>query len=85
MKEIVPHDDIKSIIQFICACIILIAGLVLMFLGFYAVPIGEISASVLSAIGECFTFAGALWGIERTYNYKTRKLEKIVYEKNKEE
>lgn len=85
MKEIVPHDHIKSIIQFICACIILIAGLVLMFLGFYAVPIGEISASVLSAIGECFTFAGALWGIERTYNYKTRKLEKIVYEKNKEE
>ena len=56
-----------------------------MFFGFYAVPIGEISASVLSAIGECFTFAGALWGIERTYNYKTRKLEKIVYEKNKEE
>lgn len=85
MKEIVPHDDIKSVVQFVSACIILIAGIVLMFLGFYAVPIGEISASVLSAIGECFTFAGALWGIERAYNYRTRKLENMVYHKNKEE
>lgn len=85
MKELAPHDEIKSVIQFVSACIILIVGLVLMFLGFYAVPIGEISASVLSAIGECFTFVGALWGIERNYNYRTKKLEKMVYEKNKEE
>ena len=46
----------------------------LLFLGFYAVPIGEISASVLTAYGETATFAGSLLGIDYTYRYKRDKL-----------
>lgn len=65
----------KSDIQFFLAIVVIIAGLVLMFFGFFAVPVGEISASVLTALGECFTFGGSLWGIERTYHYKTAELE----------
>ena len=65
----------KSTIQFFMAIIVILAGLVLMFMGFFAVPIGQISASVLTALGECFTFGGSLWSIERTYHYKTAELE----------
>lgn len=68
-------SDKKSTIQFIMAIIVILAGLVLMFMGFFAVPLGEISASVLTALGECFTFGGSLWSIERTYHYKTAELE----------
>lgn len=46
------------------------AGLVLLFLGFYAVPLGEIAPSVLTAFGEAATFSGALIGVD--YNYKFR-------------
>lgn len=65
-------------IQFAAALFVILCGLVLMFMGFFAVPVGEISASVLTALGECFTFGGSLWGIERTYNYKTKKLEQDI-------
>lgn len=71
----------KSDIQFFFAILVIVAGLVLMFFGFFAVPIGEISASVLTALGECFTFGGSLWGIERTYHYKTAELEHRYHHK----
>lgn len=85
MKRNPIHDDAKVIIQFVSACIIILVGIVLIFLGFYAVPVGEISASVLTAIGECFTFAGSLWSIERTYDYKTKKIERYVYDRERKE
>lgn len=69
------RSERKSDIQFVLAIIVILAGLTLMFMGFFAVPLGEISASVLTALGECFTFGGSLWGIERTYHYKTAELE----------
>lgn len=65
----------KENIQFIAAFIVILSGLLLMFLGFFTVPVGIIDASVLAGLGECLTFGGSLWGIERTYSYKTKKLE----------
>lgn len=67
--------ETKRLVQFLCAVAIILVGIVLLFFGFFAVPIGEIASSVLTAVGECFTFAGSLWGIERTYAYKTEKLD----------
>lgn len=62
--------ETKLSLQFILGVIVVLAGMVLLFLGFYAVPLGEISPSVLTAFGEAATFSGALIGVD--YNYKFR-------------
>ena len=68
-------EDTKRTIEFWLALILVLSGLVLLFLGFYAVPIGEISASVLTAYGETATFAGSLLGIDYSYRFKRDKLQ----------
>ena len=60
----------KLTIQVILAVLLVIAGIVMLFLGFYTTPTGEIHDSVLIAYGESSTFAGALLGIDYTYKYK---------------
>ena len=67
-------EETKRSIEFWFALILVLAGLVLLFLGFYSVPIGEISASVLTAYGETATFAGSLLGIDYSYRFKRDKL-----------
>lgn len=67
-------EDTKRAVEFWFALLLVVAGLILLFLGFYAVPIGEISASVLTAYGETATFAGSLLGIDYSYRYKRDKL-----------
>ena len=58
-------------IQLLTAAILSIGGLVLLFLGVYIEPQGQIHESLLVAFGETATFAGALFGID--YVYKKRK------------
>lgn len=65
----------KMTIQLILGSILVITGIVLLFLGFYAPVVGEISASVLTAYGEVSTFAGALIGIDYTYKFRMFKIE----------
>lgn len=48
------------------------AGVVLLFLGFWCNPTGQIHNSVLVGFGEVSTFAGALFGVD--YSYKFRYL-----------
>lgn len=67
-------QDKKLTIQFFTGLGVVLAGLVLLFLGFYAVPIGEIAPSVLTAFGETATFAGALIGIDYKYKFEEFKL-----------
>ena len=52
------------------AVFLTISGIALIFMGFWVVPTGEISNSVLIAFGELSTFAGALFGIDYTYKVK---------------
>lgn len=40
------------------------SGMVLLFMGFWVEPIGDIDQSVLIAFGEILTFVGALCGID---------------------
>lgn len=68
--------DKKLTLQMIIATVLVAAGITLLFLGFFAVPIGEISASVLTAFGEVGTFAGALLGIDYTYKYRMYKIDR---------
>lgn len=62
----------KMTVQLWVACIMCLAGLVLMFSGFWVAPEGEIHQSVLVAFGEVATFAGALFGVDYSYRMRNR-------------
>lgn len=74
----------KLTVEIVIATILALAGITLLFLGFYAVPVGEISATVLTAFGETATFSGALLGIDYSYRFKRYKLDVEEGVKNKE-
>lgn len=63
----------KMTIQLFLGCFLAIIGVILLFLSFFVPPTGVIHSSVLAAIGEVFTFSGALIGIDYTYKYKSIK------------
>ena len=81
-----PSDDMekkkfddklfKITLQSIVAGVVIIAGIVLIFLGFYADPTGEIHPSVLTAFGEASTLGGALLGVDASYKTKMYTLDK---------
>lgn len=50
-----------------------IFGVVLLTASFFVPPMGIIHSSVLAAIGEVFTFSGALIGID--YHYRAKEIE----------
>lgn len=52
---------------------LVVVGVALLWTSFFVTPLGIIDASVLAAVGEVFTFAGALIGIDYTYKYKVIK------------
>ncbi len=62
----------KASIQLITAAVLSIGGLVLLFCGVYITPQGEIHESLLVGFGEVATFAGALFGIDYTYKWKSK-------------
>lgn len=57
------NAETKDWIKFISSIVLLAAGVVLIFISIYLPPIGEIHTSVLTVIGEIFTFVGAVFGI----------------------
>lgn len=57
-------------VQLWVAVFLTIAGVVMLFCGFWVAPVGEIDHSVLVAYGEISTFAGALFGVDYTYRFK---------------
>lgn len=73
MKKLSQEQRLS--IQFWLGVAIVIVGLVLLFLGFYAVPIGQIAPSVLTAFGEIATFSGALIGVDYKYRYKEYEID----------
>lgn len=58
----------KMSVQLWIATLMCLAGLVLVFSGFWVDPEGEIHSSVLVAFGEVVTFAGALFGVDYSYS-----------------
>ena len=61
----------ERIIQLLIAAILSLAGIVLLFIGTWLAPQGEIHESVLVAFGEIATFAGSIIGID--YHYRSKK------------
>ena len=62
----------KPNIQLITAAVLSIGGLVLLFCGIFIEPQGQIHESLLIGFGEVATFAGALFGIDYTYKWKSK-------------
>lgn len=63
-----------------------IVGVALLWTGLFIPPLGEIHPSVLTALGEVFTFSGALVGIDYSYKVKSIKYIAGIYKpKEKEE
>ena len=60
----------KMTIQLWLGVCLVIMGVLLLWTSFFVHPMGIIDSSVLAAVGEVFTFAGALIGIDYTYKYK---------------
>lgn len=74
MKKFKPLNiEQKMTVQLFLGVFLAIIGVVLLFLSFFMPPMGIIDASVLAAIGEVFTFSGALIGIDYSYKYKSIK------------
>lgn len=65
----------KITLQLWLACLMCVAGLVLIFSGFWVDPEGEIHESVLVAFGEVVTFAGALLGVDYSYRWHSNRIE----------
>lgn len=63
----------KMTIQLWLGVLLAVCGMALLWTGLFLPPLGIIHASVLTALGEVFTFSGALIGIDYTYKYKTIK------------
>lgn len=70
MKDI-NNNKIKW--QIISAVAMIAVGAGLLIAGFIVKPTGEIHPSVLTALGEILTFAGALFGINANYHIKMKE------------
>lgn len=73
-------NDIKEWIIFGSGVLVLIAGIVLAFIGIYIPPAGMIEGSVLTVIAEFLTFAGSAMGIG---SYTAIQIHKINKESEK--
>lgn len=76
--------DIKDI-QIWIAIVLLIAGVILLFLGFFSSPLGIIHYSVITTSGELFTFASVLLGIDYHYSHLLQKTIADMQKKKEEE
>ena len=63
----------KLNIQLITATGLSIGGMVLLFIGTFIAPQGEIHESLLVGFGEVATFAGAIMGVDYTYKHKNNQ------------
>ena len=64
----------KMNVQLWLGFILAIFGMLLICVSFIVPPLGVIHSSVLAAIGEIFTFSGALIGID--YHYKEKRYQR---------
>lgn len=71
----------KDKIQIFTAIISLLFGFSLTLAGFIISPAGEIHDSVLWVLGQCFIYAGSIFGI---HTYYSGKLDEFEFKINKQ-
>lgn len=64
----------KLNLQLTAALFLIVVGCSLLIAGFIVAPLGIIHGSVLTAFGESCTFGGALFGIDYTYKFKMKNI-----------
>lgn len=73
----------KVSIQAWTAVVLLLSGVVLSFLGFYATPLGEISDSVLWYFSQTLIYAGSIFGVSTYVRSKFKDIEIELKQKDK--
>lgn len=73
----------KVSIQAWTAVVLLLSGVVLSFLGFYASPLGEISDSVLWYFSQTLIYAGSIFGVSTYVRSKFKDIEIELKQKDK--
>ena len=68
------NQDTKDWIKFISSIVLLVAGVVIIFISIYLPPVGNVDTSVITVIGEIFTFVGAIFGIGEYTTIQIAKL-----------
>ena len=59
--------------KFWLGAILALLGVAMLFVGMFIDPQGEVSGSVLGAVGEIFLLAGSLLGLDSYLNFKIKK------------
>ncbi len=59
--------------KFWLGAILALLGVAMLFVGMFIDPRGEVSGSVLGAVGEIFLLAGSLLGLDSYFNFKIKK------------
>ncbi len=70
MKSNKTKQERRLTVQLVLAVSIALFGCAMIVAAFIVPPTGEIHPSVLTALGELLTFAGAVMGIDYRYNYR---------------
>ena len=83
MKNVDKIKHVKLKWMIICAVVLVFIGIIMILISMFLPPIGEIHPSVLTALGEVFTFSGSLWGLNTHYRIKTIKIDTDMDSKNK--
>ena len=78
------NKDIKDWIKFISSIVLLVTGVVLIFISLYLPPVGHIDTSVLTVIGEIFTFVGAIFGIGEYAAIQITKINNKIEDKKED-
>lgn len=78
LKDKFLELTVKELVSYFLATGSMIAGFLLIFLGMYLPPEGEIHHSVLTAFGMAGIFSGSLLGISMHYSAELENIRKEV-------
>lgn len=81
LKEEFDKLTFKEVLVYSLAVVTMIAGVVLLFLGMYIPPEGQIHTSVLSAFGMICVFSASLLGISIHYSNELSKFKSSITER----
>lgn len=68
--------------KFWLGALLCLAGVAMLFIALFIPPVGEISEIVLWGVGEIFTLAGSLLGLDAYFDFKLKRF--ISNDKNKD-
>lgn len=74
----------EEAVQYIVAIAMIIFGMVLCMMGFWVSPVGEISNSVLAALGQILLLVGAIFHINISWKHKESNFETKVDQRLKD-